>query len=994
MNDPETPRALGARHVMPVLTAFLASGAIMMIELTAGKLVSRFLGSSLYTWTSIIAVIMAGMAVGNALGGRIADRRPPRRALAALFFLAAAACALTLPINTFLGGLGPLAALDWPARIFLHTFGLFFLPAIALGGIVPVVARLALGLGGPEGRTVGLIYAAGVAGSIACTFLTGYWLVSVLPVSQIFTVAACTLAGLGLLHLAWAFLSQDTAPAPRVDAAVHPGLAPFPWWTAIATVTASNFAFMALQLGAARVLARDYGNSIYTWTATIGVFLAGITLGNLLGGWAADRGDPRRGLAKYFLLAGVAALTGPLLFRTVHDWLLDDAAFEWAGWGLRIVLVLGAGFFLPCFFLGFISPLVVKRGLDAGRAPGQTVASVYAWGAVGGVLGTLATGYFLIDLLGSLTVICLVAVLLTVTGGAYAQVRYLHAVAAACAAIAVFAATSPWGPAAKLGDALKVRPKHYDSIIYEDESQYSFIAIRAMDEEHRVREMILDKLAHSEIDYDNPAAFKQEYEWVYNAVIEKFFPAPAPVRSFFIGGGGFIFPRHFDATRPGSHTEVAEIDPAVTRAAYDAFGFTHGEGLRVYNMDARNRVESLLLEQRADPAFQKFDLIIGDSFNDFSVPSHLTTVEFARAVDALLADNGLYLLNMIDMHDPGRFVAAIMHTLESVFPHVYLFNCGAPPNVRDTWVIVCSKLPRGLAEIPAAIAETNPYGGNLFARAAVDALYAAAGRLLLTDDYAPTEILLMPVVRKPPRVDGQDHYLTARQSLDEGYKERALAEGRLALKYHPGWPDGEILVADLLAGQGQVDEALKGYRAALRFAANPAGLHAKIAQVFFDAGRVPEGAAELEKVLELEPANVPALLQLSALRLEQQAVGDAIALLERAVAAEPKNVDARYNLGFAHAALGHYPEAIAQWEAALQDHSAHEDTLRNLLLAYILTKDYTQARGVLQRYVALGKSAPADLVQQLFDAENGITPANPHGESTPHGATNPIPLLP
>ncbi len=56
----------------------------MVLELVAGRLVARHLGASLYMWTSVIGVVLAGITAGNYLGGHIADRFPGRKALAVL----------------------------------------------------------------------------------------------------------------------------------------------------------------------------------------------------------------------------------------------------------------------------------------------------------------------------------------------------------------------------------------------------------------------------------------------------------------------------------------------------------------------------------------------------------------------------------------------------------------------------------------------------------------------------------------------------------------------------------------------------------------------------------------------------------------------------------------------------------------------------------------------------------------------------------------------
>ena len=55
-------------------TVFISSFCIMVIELVAGRLIAKYLGSSLHTWTSIIGVVLAGIAIGNAIGGRLADK--------------------------------------------------------------------------------------------------------------------------------------------------------------------------------------------------------------------------------------------------------------------------------------------------------------------------------------------------------------------------------------------------------------------------------------------------------------------------------------------------------------------------------------------------------------------------------------------------------------------------------------------------------------------------------------------------------------------------------------------------------------------------------------------------------------------------------------------------------------------------------------------------------------------------------------------------------
>ena len=57
-----------------IAIVFISSFCVMVIELIAARILAPYIGVSLYTWTSVIGVILAGIALGNYLGGKIADR--------------------------------------------------------------------------------------------------------------------------------------------------------------------------------------------------------------------------------------------------------------------------------------------------------------------------------------------------------------------------------------------------------------------------------------------------------------------------------------------------------------------------------------------------------------------------------------------------------------------------------------------------------------------------------------------------------------------------------------------------------------------------------------------------------------------------------------------------------------------------------------------------------------------------------------------------------
>jgi len=153
-----------------------------------------------------------------------------------------------------------------------------------------------------------------------------------------------------------------------------------------------------------------------------------------------------------------------------------------------------------------------------------------------------------------------------------------------------------------------------------------------------------------------------------------------------------------------------------------------------YSLDAR-----ILLANH--DVGERFDVVFGDAFNDYSVPFHLTTLEFDRLVADLLDDDGMYLVNIIDGGRHGHFLRAYVRTLEQVFPHVAVIPSGGSwrDSMRTTFVIVASKQPYDLSHLPSS---ERPISEDELAE------YLAMGDpIVLTDEYVPVDNLLAPVFR-------------------------------------------------------------------------------------------------------------------------------------------------------------------------------------------------------------------------------------------------------
>ncbi|HOW53440.1 MAG TPA: fused MFS/spermidine synthase [Syntrophorhabdaceae bacterium] len=155
---------------------FIASFCTLVIEMVAGRILAPFVGVSIYTWTSIIGVILAGISIGAYIGGKLVDRFPTRKTLGWLLLISGITALMIIPITHLV------ASYRFPVslmvRIFIVTSIIFFIPGCVLGTISPVVVRLTLKDLENAGNVIGKIYALSTLGAIIGTFVTGFFLIS------------------------------------------------------------------------------------------------------------------------------------------------------------------------------------------------------------------------------------------------------------------------------------------------------------------------------------------------------------------------------------------------------------------------------------------------------------------------------------------------------------------------------------------------------------------------------------------------------------------------------------------------------------------------------------------------------------------------------------------------------------------------------------------------------------------------------------------------
>jgi predicted membrane-bound spermidine synthase len=508
-------------------------------------------------------------------------------------------------------------------------------------------------------------------------------------------------------------------------------------------VFVSSMGVMIIELVASRLISKYFGNSLYTWTGIIGVVLGGISLGNFIGGRLADRYSPKNIIAILLLIASILTflvlVLDLLLFRIMDR---GDFSTVTAATVVRSLLLILVLFFLPSTSLGTVSPVMATYALESSDRVGNTVGSIYAVSAIGSIVGTFLSGYLLIPLLGITTIVVVVGSLLALLALLVGRHREVSLSWVLIILVSLFLF--------QLGGSAEslLYPGHAGSaVLYRSDSRYSHIEVRDVIRGNRKeRILIQDALIHNRYDPADPDDLLYQYEQIFavltrQAAVERGGTAQANSAAFHtltLGAGGCVFPLYLERNYPHSENEVVEIDPEVLEVARDFFDLSRDSSIQQVVADARNFVASLRGSSR-------FDIIYLDAFNSYSIPSHLTTLEFSRQVAEILSPGGLVMVNCIDIFDLGRFLNAYLNTLASVFPYTAVYtDMDFSPRRRATFVIVAASRPFGEGS-DVLYSESGVTIGYRLSGEMLGELRFRNGEGILTDNYAPVENLIAPV---------------------------------------------------------------------------------------------------------------------------------------------------------------------------------------------------------------------------------------------------------
>ena len=154
--------------------------------------------------------------------------------------------------------------------------------------------------------------------------------------------------------------------------------------------------------------------------------------------------------------------------------------------------------------------------------------------------------------------------------------------------------------------------------------------------------LVIDGFYHSNLDLSGPPKLNFDYAKRVAYLTDHFFPEGRPISVLHLGGGALSIPRYIEQTRPGSRQVVVEVEKDVITFVEEHFPLPSDTNIELIYADAAD------IRHIMEDRYLAFDLILCDVYMDYLAPTEESALKFYSALDDLLSEDGIVVINAVD----------------------------------------------------------------------------------------------------------------------------------------------------------------------------------------------------------------------------------------------------------------------------------------------------------------------------------------------------------
>lgn len=426
-----SPRSEARREQLAAYLVILLAGFTFLIyEVSWNRLLSLVLGTTVTASTIVLASFMAGFGAGAYYWGYKASRAAHTVILPALlggigligainYFLIADA--LPHLYETFSGGIVVNAV------VFAVAAGLLFIQTFLMGGIFPIVCKIAIRSDDTIASSLGRLYALETLGSAVGGLAAGFIFLGTLGQRNTIVLAVVVNVALAIWMLAMeksrrteqapAAMPEDAARKPRD---VRPATPTTFRRIALLGSFVCGFVMLSLQVLWIRMFRVYLTNTSYTFALVASLVILGLFTGSMLFKGRRHRvSDSPRSMLRVMLFMGALAGLGLLLLVFLPEALMFPFQVVLSDPLARVFLLpLVASLLIvypPAVFSGYAFPLACRMYTFGNQSISKDVGLVLMVNTIGCVIGPIVTTFLLLPVLGAAISVLLILALPTGT---------------------------------------------------------------------------------------------------------------------------------------------------------------------------------------------------------------------------------------------------------------------------------------------------------------------------------------------------------------------------------------------------------------------------------------------------------------------------------------------------------------------------------------------------------------------------------------------------
>ena len=489
----------------------------------------------------------------------------------------------------------------------------------------------------------------------------------------------------------------------------------------------AGMSVMAVELGASRLLAPYFSSSQIVWTIIIGTIMIAMALGNIYGGKSADKSPNPDKLYGRILIAAVWIALIPvagkyivlgisaLLIFTVNNNFLIIAAFC----ACMVIFV------FPLFLLGTVTPSLAKYSVSSLDDSGRTVGTLGAFNTIGSIIGTFVPTFVTIPAVGTSITFLIFAGILIVLSVIYfvsSRVGYKKIIISGV----IFVSCCVFGH----GDSFAFWQK---DLTYEGESIYNYLQVSEDDKQVSLSTNVLFGVQSVYMKDDTLTGLYYDYAMAAPLMVPD--KNPDSMEMLILGMGTGTYATQCRKYFGDMNIEGVEIDEKISKLSRKYFALP--DDINVTTYDGRAFLNA---------SDRKYDVIMVDAYQDITIPFQMSSVEFFRLVKSHLNENGVMVVNMnMRGNDDGDINQYLADTISSVFGNVYTVEVDNSTN-RELFASDNNDMMGMLNDNISGIKDADLR--FMMNKVRDNSIAYNAGKLIMTDDNAPVELLGMKVIDK------------------------------------------------------------------------------------------------------------------------------------------------------------------------------------------------------------------------------------------------------